>query len=342
MARIFQLVLLAAMLVAPAMSMAALQFSTTGDVIQVRGTYQAGDVAVLKDKLTPEIKTVILSNATGGNWENGHDLAEVIEKANVTTVIHGICSGYVCSMMFLAGKQRMFSGDGRPATHHIQIPIINNLPSYTCDGVPCTAIPAWLRQHSKLSNSDLEVYHKSVFVSTTNRGSDLLEFFPSQANVSVGNALHCAREVMEEKQKDFSIADCKPIPGATALNKGIVTTDELFKHPTLSIREDRISPPPTDYAKLETPPDSKVTSSDECRRIYAKFLRNDSPRAFVVSSTGACYSRVAQNFHPHADAMNDCKKSNKKCRFYAVDTAIVFVPFDQALPKIPTQENQEE
>ena len=326
------MVLLAGLAV-PSLAGATLQYSTQDGVMRVSSKVEAKDVEGLKVQITPAVKVLVLAGVSGGSWEQGRDMAALVEKAEVTTVAHGLCTGWACSMMFLSGKSRMFSGAGRPESHELEIPFINYLPNYDCGGYHCTDISDWLGRHSKLVNADLTIYHKSVFTATTVTPPDFLIFFPAQAKATHGNVLHCAREIMEEKKKESTLADCLPMPGVTALNRGIVTTDEGFTHPSISVRDDMAAPAGSGYAKLEDPVDIGVALNDECRAIYTRFLHSDSPRAFVVSDKGDCFARFANSLRPHAEAQKACKASKAKCRFYAVDDKVVFVPFDKPLPR---------
>ena len=317
-------------LAAPTTS-AALQYSTQDGVMRVWGKVEEGDVEALKVHLTPAVQTVVLGGVTGGSWESGRDLGNIIDKAGVATVVHGSCAGWGCSMMFLSGKTRMFSAAGRPESQMLEIPVIPNLSNYTCGGVPCSEMNAWVRQHTKLHGADMEILHKSHFAATTNTGADELVFFPAQAKFSAGNVLHCAREVMEEKKQTFTLADCAPVMDATSLDRGIVTTDDAFSHPSLTVRKELAVPPATQYAALTATLDIHAALNDDCSSVQARFLRFDSPRALVVSDRGACFARSAQSPRPYADAMQACKASKAKCRFYAVDDSVVFVPFDKPL-----------
>jgi hypothetical protein len=309
---------------------ADLQYSFNGDVLRVWGTAEVGDVDGFKDKLTPAIKTVVVGNINGGDWVVGRDLGALVAKAGVTTVVHGNCYGWVCPMIFLSGKSRMFSGAGRAAVHQLELPIIPLLGNYTCWGINCSTVMEWFRQRTRLSDADMAIYHKSLFVATNDSNPDYLHFFPDGAGFSHGDALHCAGETIAEKKGDFLLADCVPMKDATALNKGIVTTDERFVHPGLTIKADIAVPPPSGYARIEDLPDASLGLVGECNAVYRRFLRADAPKAFVLSRTGSCNATDAQAFRPYAQALDNCVRSKgvKNCRFYAVDDNVVFVPFD--------------
>lgn len=327
--------LAAACLISAGAAQAELLYTTNGDVLLVWGKPETDDIQKFKKKLTPSIKTIVLTGVTNGTWELGRDLGAVIEDAKITTVIHGFCGGYACPMMFLSGKVRMFSGAGRPEVHRIEIPFMNSArTNWTYNGISATAITEWWRKHTDLSDGDMREYHESVFVPSNYSLLDYLDFFPATAKFSKGNVLHCSGEKFA-KLKFKSLADCMPVNDATALNKGIVTTDALFVHPSLVIKTDIVPPPPSKFAALEDKPAASVKLTDECAEIYERFFTLDSPRAFVVSDTGGCQARGAQVFQPYSMAMAACKKAstNGVCRFYAVDNEVVFVPFGQPLPE---------
>lgn len=307
----------------------ALQYSTRDGVMRVSGKYEGGDLEALRTHLAPDVKVVVLGDIQGGNWDQGRELADVIGHAGVTTVVHGTCSGWACSMMFLAGSQRMFSGAGRPESQRLEIPFIAYLPNYDCGGYHCTDIPDWLTRHTRLTNADLRIYHKSLITATSVTPPDFLEFLPAQARTSGSNVRHCARETIDAKKAEFALNDCFPVPEASALNRGIVTTDERFTHRSIRVKDDTDVPPASDYARIDDPIDTGLAMNVECRALRVHFLHSDSPRAIVVSRSGGCYIRTAQNLRPYAEAMAACKANRADCRFYAVDDAVVFVPFDK-------------
>lgn len=314
---------------------AGLTFYTSGDLMMVHGTAENGDARKLKGKLTPDIKTVVLRSPRGMDWTTARDLGDTIAAANISTVLHGWCAELACPVMFLAGKNRMFSGVGRAEAHYLSLYIGNGgfVFSGTQDRVQ-SAMDWWLR-HTKLTMRDVEVYRESVFSILPNSEKlDRKVFFPDAAHYPKGNILHCSGGA-----KSAALIDCMPVPDSSALGKGIVTTATLFTDPRLTEKEDTPAPAPTAFAALTDI--SAVPVGDNCKGIYADFLKQPSPRAFYVSEQRGCGWNNQQAFRPNKAAMDRCNESKQgECRLYAVDDHVVFVPFSEALPAQAPQSAQ--
>jgi hypothetical protein len=323
----------AAGLMASSAAWASLAFQTRGEMLKVWGKAEAGDVEALKAKLTPAIKTLVLGSISDGNWETGRDLGEVVEKAKVMTVVHGACAGWVCSMMFLSGEQRVFSAEGRAEVHYLGIPFIEGKTNYTWNGISENLIPEWLGAHTGLKSSDLQVYHASLFRASSGLVVDYLEFFPPTANVAKGTVLHCSGEILAEKKKEHTLKDCMPVEGATAINRSIVTSTQTYANAALKIKADIQTPASTAFARISEPIPESVAVNDDCKSAFHRFQTYDSPRAFVISDDKYCAWSNAQTFTPYASAMASCKRISKtgNCQFYAVDNQVVFATFEPAV-----------
>jgi hypothetical protein len=329
--------LLAAGMTCSGAANAALSFLTTGDMLQVSGKAEIGDLEKLTASLSPEIRTIVLLGPDGENWSLARDMSAQIESRKLTTVAQGSCSSFTCALMFLGGTTRMFSGAGRPETHYVMLNFweANTGSSYgiTADKTPMNEVLTWWSAHTKLSGSDLRVYHESIF---SRIGGDFYYdrkvFFPDSAKVSPANVLHCAGEQEQKLKRRQTFPECMPVRNASALSKGIVTTNELFKHPNLSVANDIEAPAATTYAKLEDKLQLKL--NDACQAQYELFLKQDAPRAFVVSANGVCAMRNALSPRPNYFALEACKRANNPgdCRFYAIDDKVVFTEFDQPAP----------
>lgn len=329
--------LAAASLIWMGSAQAALSYMTVGDILKVSGKAEVGDVEKLATKLTPAIKTVVLQWPDGWNWTLARDLAKEIEKRKLTTVAHGSCNSYTCAMMFLSGEQRMFSAAGRPEIHYVSLSFweanTGSNHAITSDNSTMDDILTWWSGHTKLSGSDLRVYHASIFYTRGNTYyNDRKVFFPSEIKTPNRNVLHCAGEVQEKTGMYVWFPDCMPVKDATALSKGIVTTNERFAHASLEFKPDMATPAATGFAKLEDMPALKL--SDACQTAYKDYLKHPNPRAFAVSENGNCYWASPQLTAPYSIALNSCNKANNNtCRLYAADDQVVFTPFDQALPE---------
>ncbi|HSD37075.1 MAG TPA: hypothetical protein VLC92_06180 [Rhodocyclaceae bacterium] len=312
-----------------ASAQSALTFWKSGDLMIVYGTIDQGDVEKVKRELTTAIKTVVIRAPLGMNFRAARDVAKVIEDAEVTTVAHGNCTELVCPMLFLSGKRRMFSGAGPASAHTLTIGIGEPTHVLSDDsGVKIETIHEWWREHTKLTRSDVSLSRDGFFSTTGNTSKfDRKVFFPAQAKFSKGNVLHCSGTA-----KSQQLVDCRPVPDATALSKGIVTTDELFVDSRLTEASDVAVPAPTNLVALDA--GQTLLASDRCKEIYRDYLKQDLPRAFVVSNKEGCHW-ASIGIRPFERAMKACEKevlAGKECRFYSVDNGIVFTPFEQAQP----------
>lgn len=301
------------------------------EVLVVHGSYATGDETRLRDALTPEVTTVVLRSPGGGSFSRGLELARIIEEARVTTVVHGSCSGLICPMMFLAGKERQFSAETRPEASFVRLQIGNGIFPDTAGedrGESWNTVMTWWHNHSRLSYAMLSPQHQPLL----QNGNTELEsklFFPPEARTASGSVMHC----WGRRQ---TVPYCETVRDTDALQSGIITRDERFQSSLLREHPDTAAPPVVAEGGIAAAPGT--TFSDECNRRYADFLHFDSPRAFVVAENGSCYYRTAQNIRPHAEAMDACRRQHAEsgCRFYAVDDAFVFVDFTLGpLPERP-------
>lgn len=310
---------------------AGLSFFNRDDLMIIHGKAESADVAKLKEKLTPAIKTIVLRSPTGMDWATARELGDVIAAASVTTVVHGACEQLACPAMFLSGKNRMFSGASRPETHYVSLAI--GEPDFVFAGTQdkLRETMSWWKARTKLKGADLEVRHASFFsVTHFSETLDKVVFFPLQAKLPNGNAMHCSGSA-----KSRALIDCAPIQDSDALVVGIVTTAESFTNPRLTEAADTVSPPPSGFARIDDR--EALPAGHSCKQFYAEYLRQPSPKAFVVNAQQGCSAANQQAFRPLQTAIARCQNSKgSECRAYAVDDQVVFVPFDQALPNSPT------
>lgn len=321
--------LLAAGLFAANPCLAALTFWTHGDLMIIHGKSENGDQEKLKEKLTPAIKTIIVRSPRGMDFDVARNLADQIKRAQVTTVAHGNCTELTCAMIFLSGKQRQFSGVGPAKSHTVTIGIGEKTHVLSGTNTPILMIHDWWLDNTKLNSKDLTLQREGGFFAIVPNNSkfDRKVFFPTQAEFSKGSVLHCSGVA-----KSQNLVDCTPIKEASSLSKGIVTTDDLFIDSRL-IEADDIAAPAAEKI-TEVPAVPSIDLSDNCKEMYKNFLRQDSPRAFVVSNMQGCHW-ASIGIRPNERAMQNCQKeviSGKECRFYAVDNKLVFTPFDQPIP----------
>jgi len=318
---------------------AALNFWVKGDLMIIYGKAEAGDPAKLKEKLTPAVRSIVLRGPSGTDWSLAKDLADIVSDAHVTTVVHGYCGEFVCPMIFLSGDKRMFSGVDRPELHYLSIWTDYDYFSPNNDSqITYKRINEWWHAHTKIPTNDLQVVKESWLSVTNERNhfSDNINFFSSSAKFSKGYTLRCLGSKRVQGKPQYLI-DCVPKPENSALLMGIVTTNDLFTHPDLRESADLTPPALTNVAKISDTPIAAL--GENCRDLYKDYLRQDSPKAFVVSQNQGCRSSNAQWFRPYKSALEQCQKNNggAECHFYAIDNDVVFTPFDQTLPAIPTK-----
>ena len=304
----------------------AMVFFKRSGVMIIHSAYASGDEARLREVLTPEVRTVILRGPSGGGWNRGRELAGIIEKAGVKTVVHGVCAGLVCPMMFMAGKERLFSGETRPEATYVRLAIATGeFPDTAGEdrGESWSNLMDWWRNHSKLSYAQTRPQHQPLLQTTSPATESKMIFHPA-ARTSKGSVMHC----WGDRQ---TVPYCEAVAETDALQLGIITSAELFRDSDVLKERPDMARPKAVEGRISDAPGSQV--SDGCNRLYAEFLRFDSPRAFAIGSGGGCSYRTAQSLRPYAEALAACTKINhgRECRLYAVDDDLVFVDFKQPL-----------
>lgn len=318
---------LALLLGAPAAQ--AMKFFKRDGVLILYGTYASGDEARLDEALTPEVRTVILRSPNGGGLARGRELARRIERAGVTTVVHGPCTGMICPMLFLAGRERLFSGETRPEASYLRLTIASGyLPDTAGEdrGESWASQMDWWRSHTRLTREQTQPLHAADTANLTPPAESKLFFHPA-AQTLRGSVMHC----WGERQ---AVPDCTALADTDALQLGIITRSERYRDVrVLRERPDLPRPRATAFAALAAAPGQLV--SEGCNKLYARFLDYDAPRAFVISASGGCFARSAQSLRPYAEALAACTKASpgRECRFYAVDDEVVFTDFSEPLPE---------
>jgi hypothetical protein len=295
-------------LLLPTTSMAISVFSNN-DLVILWGEVKDGDERQLQEALTPAVKYLVFRGLTGGSYDSMKRLARVVKDASVTTVIHGPCT-FTCSRVFLAGKERLFSGEGRPENHYF-------LPTgaFFADGSASSQDYAYLNSNADIPGSLIREYAQMQKRS--------LLIFPTNAKFSQNaTAYGC------DGKSYFSAANCTPLKEVNAMSMKIITSETVYRSANLKEAVDMPSPAKTDYAKITDAPNLE-TIHNNCRTtVYQDYLKQEKPKAFVISR-GSCYMSHGSFFKPNQYAMDNCKKvaGADNCRFYAVDDDIVFTPF---------------
>lgn len=292
----------------PTASMAINVFSNN-DLVILWGDVKDGDDRKLEEALTPNIKYLAFRNLQGGGYDTMRRMFRVVKSANLTTVIHGSC-GFTCSRVFLAGKERLFSGESRPESHSFR-------PggAFFADGSASSEDYAFLKSHSDIPGSLIQDYAQQQ--------KHTLLVFPSNAKFSQNvTAFGC------DGKTYFSPGNCTPLKDLNAIGMKIITSDTLYKSVNLKEIDDLPAPQKTDFAKINDTPAIETIHSNCRTKDYQDFLKQEKPRAFVISKS-TCYRSNSTFFRPYKSPMDDCIKASgaDNCKFYAVDDDIVFTPF---------------
>ena len=292
-----------------AQSAPAIGIFKNGDMLILHSDFVTGDENKIEEALTPDVKYVVIRGVRNGDSVSTMTAARHIESANVTTVVQGYCA-FTCTRLFLAGKRRMFSGEGRLEATYLGLG-----GRYYTDGGVVIDDYAYVTSQTDIPGKFLREYIQQ-------RDNSLKIFHPKAVLMKGSTVFGCGKKT--------NVSDCDALPSLTAINTRVITTEELYKSSNLVVKADDQPPPKSNFAKLtETPPIQ--TLSDKCRNEdYREFLKQDSPRAFVISSSNACYWRNAQTFTPLKFAMEACQKAvgdTGTCKFYAVNDDVVFTPF---------------
>ena len=99
-------------LIAPASH--AMQMQVAGNQLILSGNVVGDEPSLIADILSknPAIDTVILRNSRGGDVAAGYRVGEMFRARGLRTAVSGNCNSS-CSRMFLGGKERFFTSDGR-------------------------------------------------------------------------------------------------------------------------------------------------------------------------------------------------------------------------------------
>lgn len=101
-----------------------------------------------------------------------------------------------------------------------------------------------------------------------------------------------------------------------------LNSDVVFE-PFLNVHDTPI-PPDSNYAQIANV-DSPPYAFPSHKTQYVTWLEKPSPKAIAVNDAGSLYA--AHGGDSMVQAMEYCRKSNRLCKLYAVDSTVVFTPF---------------
>ncbi|GAA5163242.1 hypothetical protein [Viridibacterium curvum] len=323
--------LLASCLICAQSAVAALSFWKKDGVLTTYGEAAKGDGEKLTTYLTPEVKVLVLQYPSGSSWSVAQELIKPIEKAKIKTVAFGRCDTLICAAMFIAGEERQFAADNRPETNWVRLPISDlYFPDTGPDrGTSWSDVVWYWRDRTKLTRWNTQIRHGMSSADKANQyWLENRYFFHPMTKTKPSSHFHCWGPDQPKPE------NCEAMDG-DAVTWGIVTTAERYVLPEVLQGPKRNAvdiptPPASGVATLTEPVKARV--SDKCQEIYRdKFLKYEMPRAFAVSSGGACYARDNRSLAPAKDALSACEKGSPKhdCQLYAVNEVVVFPGFKE-------------
>jgi hypothetical protein len=208
----------------------AMEIRVAGKQLIMSGRLAGDELAKLRDIVpaNPQIDTVILRDAPGGNVYTAQRLGEMIGERGWRTAVSGSCLS-ACVLIFLGGRERHFA-DGKPGNvTYIAI----HTPIYSADGgqtwpPPRTPLPReqgpmiyWMMERVG-DKGDRALLERGI----GNDHPDGFMYFFDHVRHRRPDGISVFQCKGPEKKK---VADCEKIPGKNALQAGLVTSEEIIR-----------------------------------------------------------------------------------------------------------------
>lgn len=242
------------------------------------------DFAAFRDAFAKGgVRRVVFVNSPGGDLWTGMQVARMIQSAGVQTLASGFCVS-ACSLMFIAGKERLFASGNKPRNTLIGIHGAHDKTT---------------RQVSPLLMPQMYALYKSQM------GDKFDADVINQALYKIEDAggLLRVRELARTQPAEqvpwfcpmrFTPLDkCLQLAGKDALSLGIVTSGETAAvtlpapmQPRLSLFGRVLPEPPADLKERMLAQVVAMCPNDACKSngkdLLDKWLQHDSNRAFAV------------------------------------------------------------
>lgn len=207
----------------------AMEFRVAGNQLVMSGRIAGNEVAMLRDlaPANPQIDTVVLRDAPGGNIYVAQRLAEMIGERGWRTAVSGSCMS-ACVLIFLGGRERHFA-DGKPGNLTfiaIHTPIFAGEgqiwppPRSTLQGAQGPMIH-WMMQRVG-NNGDRALLERGI----GNDHPDGFMYFFDHVRHRRADGISVFQCKGPEKKK---VAECEQIPGKNARRAGLLTSEEIVK-----------------------------------------------------------------------------------------------------------------
>ena len=214
----------AAVLLAAALPVPALQFDAQPPVLHLLGKVQPDDWKVWEEamrRFEGRLDTVVFHNSPGGHSITGRKIGEDIRKRGLATVVAGRCRS-ACANMFLGGKERHFSD--RLSDHSTVLGYHGSYNRVTKEVNRTKSGDYFIKMtDGKMSEELVE-----RFIRIENKNGFLYMIHPKQRSATGSQlAFLCSGD---ENTRRFE-SECAPVEGVDALATGVVTSWEVVRTP---------------------------------------------------------------------------------------------------------------
>ena len=259
----------------------AMRVEVHGNMVFATGPVE-DDAAKFQQALDkPGVDTVVFVNSPGGDLWTGLRVGRMIEAKRMNTVIAGYCVS-ACSIMFMGGQQRSFSGAFRPAQTFIGIHGAHNRDTKGIDPRAQPQIFAFYK-HAMGARFNAELMNRALY--DMEDAGALLRIYDNQ-RAPKPVAHHCrSAQTLRQQCTDFKEYD--------ALNLGIVTADALavlelpasFRQPATILGHElaQAFADPAAYAKELA---ERQCTTDACRKLLTDFATVKEHKALAVPIAG--------------------------------------------------------
>lgn len=272
----------------------AMTLQRQGNTLFATGPVE-NDFGLFRDALeVPGLEQIVFVNSPGGDLWTGMRVGRMIQSQGVRTVTAGYCVS-ACSIMFMGGKERMFSDAFRPAVTYVGLhgPHNKNTKAVNTDQSP--QIFAFFK-NAMGTQFNAELMNKA-FYEMDDAGALLRVFDVARTPKRV--TYHC-------RSSQTQRVNCTDFPQWDALSLGVVTRTELMP---VTIPPDMLVAPKVMGYPLDAPVADPVAfltdiatkscTSDGCKKLVQNYQNLKENRAIVVAVDGPGVGTTADRDSPN-------------------------------------------
>lgn len=268
-------------LVFAAMPMGAMTLETKGNTLFASGAIGDDYVAFDTAFKNPDIDTLVLVNSPGGDLWNGLRIGRMIAGKSIKTVVAGRCASS-CSLLFMGGKERMFTDTHPPAQTYVGIHGPHN--KYTQVVTPESAVQLYAYYKQQMGpRFNSVVMNMALFNMTDSSG--MLRVFDSGRSPRRA-PFHCP-------SYQSPSSECTQFKAEDAFTLGIVTSDHYvpvelptsMAH-TTSLFGQALKLPYEDYTGFLNGEAKKRCDTFSCEHEMRRFDQAEPFSAIALASDG--------------------------------------------------------